>query len=76
MRSWVKKRLACFVVVHTTDDRTIEGVLETDARDGLVLAGASYVETGGNKIALDGQVFVPAEKVSFVQRPHATEWRA
>jgi len=57
------------VVVHTRqpDDRSIRGVMVVDARDGLVLEDARYLQAGGQNIDLEGRVHVPAEAVAFIQ---------
>ena len=51
-------------MVYTVDGNTFEGVLETDSGDGLVLLVGSFEGT-----ELPGQLFIPRERVAFVQIP-------
>lgn len=55
------------VIVHTADG-SIDGVLMVIARDGLVLRSATYLDDD-TKPELAGELFVPREKVSFIQVP-------
>lgn len=65
-RSWLRQRTLARILVHTTDDKTIEGVLDTVARDGVVLIAGRYLE-GDAKVELAGETFIPREKIAFVQ---------
>ena len=56
------------VVVHTKDDRTLDGVLAGVYRDVLVLAHATLLQPGESPdIPLGGETLVPAPNVSLVQ---------
>lgn len=63
-RSWLRGRSGRRVVVHTTTERSIEGTLVVVARDGLVLAGARYLDA---ETELGGDIYVPAERVAWMQ---------
>lgn len=66
-RGWLGHQCGRHVIVHETDDRSLAGTLITVGRDGLVLRGATYLEEEGT--ALAGEVFLPRDRVSFVQLP-------
>ena len=53
--------------VHTTEDATIEGVLAVSAEDGLVLRAARFHQGSDPAISMQGEVFIPRSKVSFIQ---------
>jgi hypothetical protein len=63
--SWLEESIHRRLIVHTTDDRSIRGLLRLAADDGLLLWGAELLEKEPVKLA--GDVFVPRDKVSFVQ---------
>lgn len=65
-RSYLKRKRLVRVLVHTRDKATIEGLLDEVARDGLVLRNAKYLETDP-ETALHGEVFIPHDRVGFVQ---------
>lgn len=65
---WLKQCTLQKVLVHTRDDRTIEGALSRVGRDGLVLLEARYHD-GGGQVPMAGHVYVPREQVAFVQVP-------
>ena len=55
------------LIVHTTDDRSIEGLVASAAVDGLVLSAARLLEK--TPVDLAGDVWVPKAKIVFVQAP-------
>lgn len=61
---WLAGRLHRRVIVHTADERSIEGLLVGEWPDGLVLRAATYLETGAE---LAGEVWVPRRQVLFAQ---------
>jgi hypothetical protein len=65
-RNWLRTRTAERVLVHTVDDKSIKGYLEVVARDGLLLRAAVLLleET---EHPLDGELWLPRERVQFVQ---------
>lgn len=64
-RNWLEQRRCDKVIVHTTDKVSLGGVLMSTGRDGIVLTAVRYLEDEG--VELGGEVFVPREKVSFMQ---------
>lgn len=65
MRHWLKRQTQQRAVIYTNDGDAIDGLLVNVARDGAVLFDAR-VRTDDN-VRLAGEVFVPREKVRFVQ---------
>lgn len=65
MRRWLKRREFDRVVVTTTDNHALDGLLVTVANDGLVLHDATV--RSDNDVRLAGEVYVPRERVRFVQ---------
>lgn len=66
-RAWIARRMGRRAIVHLSDERSIEGTLMVSARDGIVLAGATYLEGAGTN--LGGEIYVPRERLLFVQLP-------
>lgn len=66
IRGWLRHKLAEQVTVHTTTDQTIIGYLEETSRDGLILRAARFMDAEV-AVPLAGEVFVPREKIAFVQ---------
>lgn len=64
-RSWLHRAVAERVVVHTSDDTSIEGLVREHSADGLVLAAARMVD---HDVTLAGEVWVPRRKVVMIQR--------
>jgi hypothetical protein len=57
------------VVVTTVGAETFEGIL-LDADGGhLVLVDAAQLTEAGERVAIDGQLWLPADRVSYLQRP-------
>lgn len=54
------------VRLHTTADKTFEGLLVASTRDHFALVGAK-VEKGGALVDVVGNVYVPRERVLFMQ---------
>lgn len=68
-RSWLRQRTARSVVVHVSDGpdgRSIEGLLVSVGQDGVVLRAARYL-TDDAQVPLLGELFVPRDRVLFVQ---------
>lgn len=58
-------------LITTADGATFEGLLrEADARH-LVLVDAAAVDAQGGRTPVDGELWLPADKVSYMQRPTA-----
>lgn len=66
-RNYLKARLSARVVVHTTDRQSIDGVLREVAKDGVVLLNARYLDAPDGPEPLHGDVYIPRERVAFVQ---------
>lgn len=66
-RRWTSRLEKRKVIVHTADG-SIDGVLLVTGTDGLVLADATYLGDD-EKTEVAGELFVPREKVSFIQVP-------
>lgn len=74
--NWLDKALKRQVAVHTVHDQTFEGTLIHAHDDGVLLWGAailSGVDRGGEvqKVRLSGEVFIPRDRVLFVQTVRA-----
>jgi hypothetical protein len=63
---WLLRRRRRSVTVHTRDEQTIEGILAMSAPDGIVLRAARYLDTTST-IPLAGEVFIPRDRVAFIQ---------
>lgn len=64
---WLETVTRRRVLVHTRDGQTLDGQLARVDRDGLVLAPASLADGPHD---LDGDVFVPRDRVAWMQQPH------
>lgn len=64
-RNWLKTRIRSRVVVYTTDEQAVEGLLTALAGDGVVLAAA--ILRSDSDVPLQGDLFIPTAKVRFVQ---------
>jgi hypothetical protein len=67
-RPYLKQLAAETVVLNTTDDASIRGVLIAVHSDVYVLRHAAYLNPDGSKVTIDGEVLVPVTRVSFLQR--------
>lgn len=67
-RPYLKQLTAETVVLNTTDDASIRGVLIAVHSDVYVLRHAAYLNPDGSKVAIDGEVLVPVSRVAFLQR--------
>lgn len=57
------------VIVTTTDAETFDGIL-LDADDGhLVLVDAAQLTQTGDSVVIDGQLWLPTDRVAYLQRP-------
>lgn len=65
---WLRRQTRRPVLVSTTDGFTLDGLLETDAKDGVVLRAAMLLGEG-DPAPMEGEVFVPRERVSMIQFP-------
>ena len=69
-RSLIRRRLLRDrVLVTTADGEAFDGVLlEADDRH-LVLVDAAQVASSGDRIKVDGQLWLPAHNVVYLQKP-------
>lgn len=56
-------------VVTMTSGETFEGILRDADRRHLVLVDASPVGVGAERMPIDGELWLPAAHVSYMQRP-------
>lgn len=66
-RRYVDTLARASVTVHTTDGRSIAGVLTGAYRDVVVLSHASVLVERGEPVELDGDAVIPRTQVSFLQ---------
>jgi hypothetical protein len=65
--TWLDDLTLDTIIVNTTDDGpTLKGLKRAVYDDGIVLKDAAVLEEGA-LVMLDGDVFVPREKVLLVQ---------
>jgi hypothetical protein len=65
----VADRLAVRVIVTQTDGQAFAGVI-TDLDDGwLLLREAEQLGPQGSRVAVDGELLLPRDRISFIQRP-------
>jgi hypothetical protein len=62
---WLEQATSRRLVVHTSDDRSIEGTVAQVGDDGLVLRAARLL--GPKPVDMAGDVWVPRGRVLFVQ---------
>lgn len=62
----LKDKLRQRVIVHTTDDHSIQGVLLEEFSDSIVLTHPEYLEAARPQ-ALGGEVLVLHEKIAWIQ---------
>lgn len=55
------------VVVNLLDDRAITGVLWRRHKRLVVLRGAELVEHGREPVAMDGEIVIERDRISFTQ---------
>jgi cell division septum initiation protein DivIVA len=67
--SWLRAVTLDVVIVHTTDERSIQGLLAAVTDQELVLEHAKYL-SGASAADLAGRVMIPRPRVAFVQRPN------
>lgn len=65
--AWFERLVRRRVLLHTTDDESIEGLLDEVTPDGVVLVDATYL--GATSARLGGEVYVPRGRIKLVQLP-------
>lgn len=63
---WIREATRTRLLVHTRDGQTLDGQLVREDRDGLVLDPVMLADGG---ISVSGRVFVPRERVAWIQQP-------
>lgn len=63
--AWLDSVTMRKLVIHTVDDRSIEGLLATAGPDGLLLVHAKLL--GDKPVDLGGQIWIDRSKVLMVQ---------
>jgi hypothetical protein len=64
-RGWLEARTFTRIIAHTTDDKSIEGLLDHVGPDGITLRTAKLL--GNTPTEMAGEVWIPRSKVRFVQ---------
>lgn len=64
-RKWLSRQYSRRVIVHTTQDTSIEGTLLSTTVDGVVLRAAKLLDAEPTE--LGGDVFVPVAQMHFIQ---------
>lgn len=64
--SWLARLTLQKIHVTTLEEQTFEGLLATEAPDGLVLTGAT-LHTPDGPVPMAGTVYLPRERIAFVQ---------
>jgi small nuclear ribonucleoprotein (snRNP)-like protein len=65
--TWLDELTRRTVVVHTTDGMSMRGVLMPGYDDQCVLIHARLLQDDGVTSLMDGEVWIPREKVHFLQ---------
>jgi len=63
--TWLDARTLSRIIAHTTDDQSIEGLLDHVGDDGITLRAAKLL--GDHPVEMSGETWVPRSKVLFVQ---------
>lgn len=66
-QEWLKRVSARKVLIHQTNDHSIEGLLVGVFDDGILLRSAAMLRSGADATPMGGDVFIPREKVALVQ---------
>lgn len=63
--TWLEALTLHRVIAHTTDDQSIEGLLDHVGDDGITLRAAKLL--GPHPMEMAGETWIPRSKVRFVQ---------
>jgi hypothetical protein len=66
-RPYLKALTGETLVMHTTTDASIRGVLIAVHADVYVLEHAAYLNPNGPEVPADGETLVPVHRVAFIQ---------
>jgi hypothetical protein len=64
---WIDQLTKRTVVAHLRDGVSVRGVLFAAYKDCFVLVSAVYLSPSGDQTAVDGEVVIPRESVSWIQ---------
>lgn len=65
----IADRLAVRVIVTQDDGQSFAGMI-ADLDDGwLLLREAEHLGPQGSRVALDGELLIPRERIAFIQKP-------
>lgn len=64
--SWLRQLTLQKIHVTTVEEQTFEGLLAAEAPDGVVLTSTTLHDANG-PIPMAGTVFIPRERIAFVQ---------
>lgn len=67
MRRYLRRLVRGRVIVHTTDNRSLRGVLAAEYRDCIVLEAPEYLGEAGEPNELAGRAVILREKLSWLQ---------
>ena len=65
--SWLERVTRQNIIVHTTADQSISGVLMEQTPDGVILRAAKLLGEGGRETSMAGETWVPRERIAFCQ---------
>lgn len=63
--NWLERQVHRKILVHTIRDKSFEGILREECRDGVLLWNATL--HAKPPIPLSGDTFVPRQEIAFVQ---------
>ena len=63
---WINQLRFHTVVVHTTTQSSMRGVLTGTYKDSLVISHAEFL-AGDTTTSIDGEVVIPRDKVAWIQ---------
>lgn len=66
-KSWLKSVMTKRLLVHLTSGQSLDGSLTAIMADGIVLRAAKLLADSDKAVSMAGEVYVPREKVAFVQ---------
>lgn len=68
--TWLERKRGVHLRFNLVDESTIAGVVLEVGPDGVLLGAAEYL--GDQSVPLGGEVFLPKERVAFIQVPPRT----
>lgn len=65
--TWLDDLTLDTVIVHTTHGESVKGLRRAVYDDGVVLRDAQILEAENQSVFVDGDVFIPRERVHYMQ---------